>query len=1341
MTGGRKQPGSNEGSTVNGPEHLELQDLLERLPGCMLSDRYRLQRQLDKLAVAGSLVSAPSAALEKLKRKIHDSRDLALARAGRVPAIGYPPELPISGCRDIILDTLAQHQVVIIAGETGSGKTTQLPKMCLEAGRGVTGLIGHTQPRRLAARTVASRIADELSVALGETVGYQVRFKDNSTEQTLVKLMTDGILLAEIQRDRYLNRYDTIIIDEAHERSLNIDFILGYLKRLLPRRADLKVIITSATIDVERFSSHFDNAPVIEVSGRTYPVAYRYRPITPDDDMYQAINLAVEELLLVPQKGDMLVFLSGEREIREAALSLRRCQFPHLDIVPLYARLNLAEQNRIFQAHRGIRVVLATNVAETSLTVPGIRYVIDTGLARISRYSYRTKVQQLPIEPISQASANQRAGRCGRMSDGICIRLYSEDDYNQRPAFTTPEILRTNLAAVILQMLQLRIGDVRHFPFLEPPDNRLINDGFALLKELQAVDSKDRLTSSGQRQAQFSVDPRLARMLLAAETEGCVREVLVIAAALSIQDPRERPADKRQAADQQHAQWRDKSSDFVSILNLWSHFEAQRQTLSRNQFAQYCRKSFVSYLRMVEWRDLHHQLHMDCRQIGIKVGAGSAEYDNVHRALLAGLLAHVGFRHEGREFQGVRNRKFHLFPGSGLAARPPKWVMCAEMVETSRLYGHYNASINVEWLPALAGHLVAKQYSEPHYDKDNGRVMAYEKQSLYGLTIADRRKVDYGPIDPKVCREIFIQSALVEGAYLRTKRTKVQSGERVINASKRGSEKSSKANNKKLNIGEFAVHNAELLTQLHDLEERMRRRDILAEEAVLYQFYDERIPAEVVSLATFERWRKTVEKSSPQMLFVDRELLTRNAPSSQEQAQFPHVISWGDVDYQLSYLFEPGQAQDGVTVNVPLALLHEIPRYRFDWLVPGLLRDKCIALMKGLPKQWRKHFVPVPEFVDRVMPRLVADDKPLHVALGEQLRYVCGVEVPVQCWQPGSLDTFYRMNFRLLDERGNLLENSRDLDQLRQRFRQHLQSSIAQHASPQFERTGITRWDFGELPETHVVNSKRHAIRVYPALCDDQDSASLKLCDSPGLAASYSVNGVVRLSMLENSQIVKYLEKDVLKNKALLLRAMQLPDRKVLVEDMIFAGFQSACFVDRPLPRSEAEYRKLIARGKDEIVSTVNRIESMLLSMADDLVELYAVLGRKRANFPGPSTQVEAQMRELFRPGLCREAGLYWLAQYPRYIKAALQRMQKHLVKTDREESFTREMDEFTDTLAGLRCGKPHYAPADLREIQVFRFMIEEYRVSHYAQHLKTAVPVSSKRLAKQWQMLSERLG
>lgn len=1319
----------------------EIRSLPVLLPACMGRDQHRFRREIDRFSKLVEADHRPGGAtldlqvvakdLTKLRTRMERSQQLADARRASVPAVAYPEQLPISARRQEILNRLRRHQVIIVAGETGSGKTTQLPKICLEAGRGVGGLIAHTQPRRIAARTVASRIAEELNVPLGQAVGYQVRFKDHSSDHTLVKLMTDGILLAEIQRDRFLNRYDTIIIDEAHERSLNIDFLLGYLKQLLPRRPDLKLVITSATIDVERFSRHFDGAPIIEVSGRTYPVEYRYRPMLEDEDSNEAIAGAVEELLALPQRGDILVFLSGEREIRQAAQHLRRRQFPHLEIVPLYARLNLAEQNRVFQTHRGTRVVLATNVAETSLTVPGIRYVIDTGLARISRYSYRTKVQQLPIEPISRASANQRAGRCGRLSDGVCIRLYSEEDLEQRPAFTTPEILRTNLAAVILQMLRLKIGDVRRFPFMEPPDRRLINDGFTLLKELQAVDRRERLNAEGRKLANFSVDPRLGKMLLAAEQEGCIREILVIVAALSIQDPRERPSDKREQADQQHRQWQDSDSDFLSLLNLWRHFELQRQTLSRNQFAKYCRQSFVSYPRMVEWRDLHHQLHLDVRHAGLKVNkplpVDEQACTGIHRALLAGLLAHIGFRHEAREYLGVRNRRFYLFPGSGLAARPPKWVMSAELIETSRLYAHFNARINPEWLPPLAAHLSKKHYSEPHYDWRRGQIVAYEKQTLYGLTISEGKKVNYGPVDATVAREIFIQSALVEGAYLKS----------LYHQRGRGRRKNTGSSS---TATLFAQHNAALLADLHDLEERLRRRDIVADEAVLFEFYDQRIPPDVLDFAGFERWRKQAEAKQPQLLFMDRALLVKQAPGEEEEARFPRVLEWGGINYQLSYRFDPGHREDGLNVDVPLDILHQVPRYRFEWLVPGLLRDKCIALIKKLPKQWRKQFVPVPEYVDRVLPRLTPDNRALHEALGEQLAYASGVDIPLSCWQPQALEELYRANFRLLDEWGKVLASSRELDILREQYRQAIQESIDKNADDAFIQTGLSRWQFGDLPEVRVIEKNRHKIRVYPALQDDGDSVSLMLCDRSERADTHTLAGVTRLAMLANRQTLKYLHNTLFKNKDLLLSAANLPDKNALQADLIRLAFYQSCFAGQPLPRNRQAFETLVNNGKGKVVDIALSLEACLLETLEQVVQARAMMREKLGHFPKIREQIEAQLQGLFSPGFCFFAGQDWLKQYSRYLRALVQRLEKPLQENARELEFLKQLSAFEEVLKPWLDQRDEFAAEIREQIRTFRFMLEEYRVSHYAQQLKTIAPVSTKRLVAMRQAIEEAI-
>ncbi|MBQ0720841.1 MAG: ATP-dependent RNA helicase HrpA [Gammaproteobacteria bacterium] len=1279
----------------------------------MSRDRFRFSRQLKNIEQRSRQGKLVDHDLSRLTTEALASQALVEKRRQLVSPLSFPEELPVSARRDEISAAIAANQLVIIAGETGSGKTTQLPKICLELGRGVEGLIGHTQPRRIAARTVAQRIAEEVNTPLGEVVGYQVRFQDHSNDNTLVKLMTDGILLAETQRDRYLNRYDTLIIDEAHERSLNIDFLLGYLKQILPKRPDLKVIITSATIDVERFSKHFNDAPVIEVSGRTWPVDIHYRPLGEDEELASGIANTVEDLLALPKRGDVLVFLSGEREIREAAKELRQRDIPHLDVLPLYARLSLAEQTKVFKAHRGTRVVLATNVAETSLTVPGIRYVIDSGYARISRYSYRTKVQRLPIEAVSQASANQRSGRCGRVSEGVCVRLYSEQDYLQRPEFTDPEIVRTNLAAVILQMMRLGIGSVRDFPFIEPPDSRLINDGFLLLKELDAVDGQERLTASGKPLSQFPVDPRMGRMLLAAAGEGSLKEVLIIVAMLSIQDPRERPADKRQAADEKHRQWLDKDSDFISILNLWQHFEEQRQALTRNQFAKYCKKSFVSYLRMVEWRDLHHQLHTACRDLGLEYKKQPADNDSIHRALLSGLLSHIGFRHEGREYLGTRNRKFHVFPGSGLAKKPPKWVMAVELLETTRLFAHHCASFNEEWLPTLAAHLVKKSHSEAHYHAARGQVMAYEKQTLYGLTIVERQQVEFGKIDAKQSREVFIQSALVEGLYGNSRA-----------GGRRGS------SNKKV---AFFAHNTAILKDLHELEDRLRRRDILADESALQVFYDEIVPAEVIGLASFERWRKGAEQSEPRLLYVSREQLTQNQPLESEEAQFPKTLSWADHDYQLHYLFEPGNEQDGVSVDLSVEHLNQVPRYRFDWLVPGLLREKCIALLKGLPKQWRKHFVPVPSFVDKVLPLLAPDNRPLHEGLATQLKRLNGVDVPLDCWAPDKLEAFYRMNFRLFDERGKVLESLRDLELLKAKYRDRVQATIRQgDNSAGLEKSGLTEWDFGELPALSIIKKDKHEIRAYPALNDDADSVSLRMYDTPELAENKTRAALVRLAILENATSTKYLRKALLKGQDLQLKAALLPDRKTLSEDIIFAAFSAACFAGQAIPRDQQSFATRVEQGKSNIVTIANELESLLLKQAASLKSLYALLGENEGRFPLVVNDVRAQLAALYSAGFVSQTALHWLRQYPRYAQAALVRLDKRIGDGERDAAAMAEIAGFWREWQALQAEAQEYPEEILNELQAFRHMIEEYRVSSFAQQLKTIAPVSGKRLQKQ---------
>ncbi|MET0377491.1 MAG: ATP-dependent RNA helicase HrpA, partial [Spongiibacteraceae bacterium] len=833
----KSQSPRSTGSHAGKPVPPALAQLLPLFEQCLLSDRRPLWRRWKKL-IEQAEVSADE--IDALASVLRESVDAAVARAQSLPAIDFPEALPISVRRAEIAAAIRDHQVVVIAGETGSGKTTQLPKICLELGRGSRGLIGHTQPRRLAARSVAGRIAEELQTSLGGLVGYQVRFTDQVSEQSRIKLMTDGILLAEIQNDRFLNRYDTIIIDEAHERSLNIDFLLGYLKQLLRKRPDLKLIITSATIDLQRFSQHFDNAPIIEVSGRTFPVEVIYRPVeslTSENDLSLAIEAALQELSAAEHglKGDVLIFLPGEREIREAALQLRKATqytpaLAHLDILPLYARLSANDQQRVFDLskRRGIRVVLATNVAETSITVPGIRYVIDSGLARISRYSYRSKLQRLPIEPIAQASAEQRKGRCGRIAPGICVRLYDEQDYARRPQFTDAEILRTNLASVILQLLALRLGDIESFPFIDPPDSRQISDGFALLEELGAVDARRVLTSTGRTLARLPVDPRMARMVMAAAGRGCLREVLVIASALGVQDPRERPVDKQPQSDEVHRRFHNPESDFLSLVALWDYFEAQRQTLSQNQLRKMCEREFLAYMRLREWRDVHHQLRLTCQELGFKENQQPADYETVHRALLAGLLSHIATQDEQREFLAARNRKLRLFPGSALYKKPPKWIVAAEIVETAQVYARGNARIDPLWVLGINDALLQRRYSEPTWNARRGQVTAVETVTLYGLVISDKQRVHYGPIDAARAREIFIRGALVEGALFVNQ---VPAGQR---------------------LPEFLRHNRALIDDIELLEEKARRRDILADEEELFRFYDERLPADITTTRQFE---------------------------------------------------------------------------------------------------------------------------------------------------------------------------------------------------------------------------------------------------------------------------------------------------------------------------------------------------------------------------------------------------------------------------------------------------------------------------------------------------------
>jgi ATP-dependent helicase HrpA len=1274
----------------------------------MSVDRYRLVNGLRQLKTSLDKGLKSDHHWVKWRSSVLQSNAKMMARIDNLPLFDYP-DLPVSARADEIKELVQNNQVVIIAGETGSGKTTQIPKICLKAGRGVRGLIGHTQPRRIAARAVAERVSEELKSPLGVAAGYQVRFSDHTSADSYIKLMTDGILLAEIQRDRYLSRYDTIIVDEAHERSLNIDFLLGYLKTLLAKRNDLKVIITSATIDVEKFSQHFNNAPVVEVSGRTYPVEIIYSGLENNDtDRNQSILDCLLDIHHNHKLGDVLVFLSGEREIREANLALRRAQLPDTEIVPLYARLSLAEQRKIFSSHRGRRVILSTNVAETSLTVPGIRYVIDTGRARVSRYSYRTKVQRLPIESVSQASANQRAGRCGRVSDGICYRLYTEEDFNARAKFTDAEIVRTNLASVILQMSHLKIGDIRQFPFIDPPDSRLINDGYKLLQELQAVMADGKLTILGRQLVALPVDPRFARMIIEASGTGSLSELLIIVSGLSIQDPRERPGDKQQAADLAHTQWQDKDSDFISFVNLWRHFEQKRQSLSANQFSKYCRSQFVSYLRMREWRDLHHQLHNACRGLKLQENKQAADYGSIHRALLSGLLGQVGVREEKWEFTGTRNRKFFIFPGSGLSKKPPKWVMAASLMETSRLYALTVAKIDPSWLETLASHLVKKSHSEPFYHVKSGQVMARERQTLFGLTIVESKRVVFGAANPDRARGIFIQQALVEDGY-------------------RGK-------------GQFYRSNQELVRELEALEDRFRRRDLVAEQEVIYHHYDKQIPSTVYNLPAFEKWRRGAEKVTPDTLLLNRDQLLLRSLTDREHAQFPNQLTFEGVNYEVRYHFEPGHVMDGVSVVIPMALLHQVPLYLFDWLVPGMLRDKCIALIKGLPKSIRRLLVPVPDFVDKLLTVTAAQDRPICEVLGEQLFKLTGHKIRLDDWQPELLEPWYQMNFILQDDHSQQIAVARSLGKLQRKFKQQISSGIAESAQQNLTVDGITRWDFGELPVEVLLPRGKINIKAWPALNDRVESVSLEVLDNPRVAEAMSINGQLRLAMLQSQDQTKYLMKNLLRGKDLQLKAAGLGSREILINAIIKSSFRQAFFTDNKVVRQQREFENLYSQGIGRVVPLAQQHAVAVETALPILHEQQQRLRQLPKNAHYAAEDIVNQVDYLFSETILSGADVSDTQQYARYLRAIDLRIDKLLLDVRKDQLYTQQIESFVHKLDHAEQYSDHL-PLSIRvSLFQFQWLVQELRVSLFAQQLKTRTPVSTVRLEKRWDKIESEI-
>jgi ATP-dependent helicase HrpA len=1239
----------------------------QQLDGLMLKDRRRIEQRL------------------RAKRDI--SRDLAAAeqrvaaRRAAVPAITYPEQLPVSQARDELLEVLRDNQVVVVAGETGSGKTTQLPKMLLELGRGVLGTIGHTQPRRIAARTVAERIAEELGTPMGETVGYKVRFHDQVGDTTLVKLMTDGILLAEIQQDRTLSAYDTLIVDEAHERSLNVDFLLGYLKQLLPRRPDLKLVITSATINPGQFAEHFSDAPVVEVSGRTYPVEVRYRPPDDDTDQVQAIAEAVEELER-EAPGDVLVFLSGEREIRDTAEVLRGRAPEGTEVLPLYGRLSVAEQHKVFETSKARRrVVLATNVAETSLTVPGIRYVVDPGTARLSRYSARTKVQRLPIERISQASARQRAGRCGRVAEGICIRLYDEEDYENRPEYTDPEILRTNLASVILQMTAIGLGDIAAFPFLDPPDRRNIKDGLDLLHELGALDDKRKLTQLGRRLAQLPIDPRLARMVVEAHEHGALREVLVIAAAMSIQDPRERPTDKQQQAAEMHNRFTDPTSDFLTYLNLWNHITEQQKALSSSAFRRLCRTEFLNWLRIREWQDLHSQLRRVARSLDLTLNSGQASPDLVHLSLLAGLLSHIGLRDpDKREYVGARGARFAIVPGSALHKKQPQWVMAGELVETNRMWGRVVARIAPEWAEQLAPHLVTRVFSEPHWEKKQGAVMAYERVTLYGVPLVTRRKVGYARVDPVVSRDLFIRHALVEGDW------------ETHHA--------------------FFADNLRLLEDVEELEHRARRRGIVVDDQTLFDFYDQRIPVDVVSGAHFDAWWKNARRETPDLLTFSMAMLVQ--AEGVDPGDYPDVWQQGELRLPLTYQFQPGTDADGVTVHVPVAVLPALSPYGFDWQVPGLREELVTALIKSLPKPVRVKLVPAPDTARAVLAVLEARQEPLLDALERELLRLRGVDVRREDWQLERVPDHLRMTFRVEDAQGRTLAEGKDLAALRAQLAPKVQQALST-AAGDVEKAGLTA--MVPVPRTVPAGT---GVTGYPALVDKGTSVAVQVLGSPEEQAAAMWRGIRRLLLLNVPSPVKAVAGSLSNASKLALSTNPHGSVPALLEDCVTAAVDALVRSGGGVVWDEAGFAALHDHVRADLVPTAEGV----VRQVEQVLSLWQALRPQVQGISAAQVDMRAQLDALVFPGFVTAAGVERLPDLVRYLKAIEARLAKLPAGASRDILAMTGVHAVQDELAQLRARRPH----DPR-VEDVRWMVEELRVSLFAQGMKTKHPVSEKRI------------
>jgi ATP-dependent helicase HrpA len=1271
----------------------QIRDLLAHT---RLIDRPRLSRELERLARHRRIDADHERAVAKLAAQVQQSIEHVQRLKSLPLRLDSDPELPITAHRDEIERALLEHQVIVVCGATGSGKTTQLPKICLHAGRGAAGMIGHTQPRRIAARALADRLAAELGTSVGAAVGYQVRFNDRTGPDTRVKLMTDGILLREVDQDRDLRRYDTLILDEAHERSLNIDFLLGILKRLLPRRPELRLIVTSATIDPQRFADFFDGAPIIEVSGRSYPVEVRYRPLQGDADerelsLGEGVLAAVRELDRDPQaRGDVLVFLPGEKQIRETADILGTAHLPDTEILPLYSRLSTREQERIFERHSARRIVLATNVAETSLTVPGIRNVIDSGLARISRYSVRGKVQRLPIEPISQASADQRKGRCGRERPGICIRLYSEEDFNLRPAFTPPEVLRTNLASVILQMAVLHLGTPDEFPFLDSPDTRQINDGYRLLQELKAVDERREVTALGRQIASLPLDPRLARMLLAASHQNCLREMLVIAAFLSIQDPRDRLADAQAQADAQHAQFADPRSDFVTVLNLWKAYQAQSEALSRNLLRRWCRDNFLSYMRMREWQDLHAQLADMVGELKLRLNQVDARYDELHQALLTGFLGNIGTLDERREYQGARGMRFVIAPGTPLASKPPKWVVAGSLVETTRLYARMVAAIEPQWIEAAGAHLLKRSYAEPHWVEDRGFVAAFESTALYGLTLRSRRRVNFASVEPEEARRIFVREALVE----RHSRLRTPALE----------------------------HNAKVRAEVETMEAKVRRRDILIDDDALVEFYLARLPAHVHSVAAFERWCKDNPQADSALRATRSDFMRRGTPEIND-VDYPDTWEVAGNRLPLRYRFEPGAADDGVTLVVPEPLLNAVDAGRLAWLIPGWRVEKITAVLRALPKELRKQFVPVPDHARQAANELDPETD-FFETMARWISRRSGRPISRDAVAALEVPEYLRMNLRVTDLSGKVLSESRELSRVRRATRNVIVAAEST-SPPKLYRA----WEFGDLPDLMTVERAGVKYITYPALQDRGTGVVLCEAQSQAEAQRLTRAGVLRLLLLAMPEQYQFARKCFADRRELVLLGQLLPSTQPLPDALASRAFEEVFLPDgMSLPRNKREFDRLRQQNRSNLGDAIDKLIAHTLTIATELRSVRQALdGAVPASV---RADVEAQLQVLLPCGYPQSVPTLLWPHLPRYIKALHRRLQKLAGNSKRDQELSGRLRRFV-TAAQQLASDPARPRPDV-ELERLLFMIEEFRVSLFAQDLKTAVPVSDKRLQAQ---------